>query len=523
MYSPFSIISIAFVSLDNHSKRRYDYQGSPGQYPTNHSPQVPGRHHSMVDRIHEMGPHPPISTQFFQKMIVLHDHYPIREMELSVRKGEKVEVVKKEPDWLFVRNERGKEGYVPSRNCIAPVTTRRTRSNSRSSIPIRPVMSGEIIDTPTNGTSRQRGVAMYTSSSAGKVRRYDSPMSIGEDMFQRMNSPNSYPVNDPSPSAPPTSDHYDNKCSLSSSSGVSLMDTSSPALTRAFSQEELKPRNDDHSMFSLSQSAMDPSAGEKSLIELSRSFHHKHSSSDDSGTVDSAHLRDLDYASTIRNGESSGDEGGLRFERVSSGGLTPFMKNRPLPNPPANRTPKDETPPPNKDETPPPVPPRNASLETSRQRGKVPSPVTPGNEDDLNPYAQPVDSIINGRGDKKHKPHLFQKQVGGSRSVVVDIAEKNSGVDSPYSEVFRPHKRPINYSENGRDSPMSGRRSLGGRGQRTLSPMVRKTSPLVNGLDDPTRVESERGGQSRTIAKFRKYLWGVFICMKVRPHPLLVN
>ena len=498
----------------------------------------------MVDRIHEMGPHPPVSTQFFQKMIVLHDHYPIREMELSVRKGEKVEVVKKEPDWLFVRNERGKEGYVPSRNCVAPVTTRRTRSNSRSSIPIRPVMSGEIIDTPSNGTGRQRGVAMYSSSSAGKVRRYDSPMSIGDnDMFQRINSPISHPVNDPPPSAPPTSDHYDNKCSLSSSSGVSLMDTSSPALTRAFSQEELKPNNNDNSMFSLSQSAMEPSTGEKSLIELSRSFHHhKHSSSDDSGTVDSTHLRDLDYASTIRNGESSGDEGGRRFERVSSGVMTPSMKNRPLPDPPGNRTPKDETPPPNKDETPPPVPPRNASLETSRQRGKVPSPVTPGNEDDLNPYAQPIDSITNGRGDKTNKPHPFQKQVGGARGAIVDITEKNSGVDSPYSEVFRPHKRPINYPENGRDSPMSGRRSLGGRSQRTLSPMVRKTSPLVmNGQDDPARGDPERvgqprtmesgrqsrtmesGGQSRTIAKFRKYLWGVFICMKVRPRPLVVN
>ena len=460
----------------------------------------------MIDRVNDSGSQTPVSSQFFQKMVVLYDHYPVREMELAVRKGEKVEVVKREPDWLFVRNERGKEGYVPARNCFAPVT-RRTRSNSRSSIPIRPVMSGEIIDQSPVGGKPRGGVPMYSSSSAGKVRRYDSPMSVGEydrESFQRISSPSSsaftsqyeHPSTDPS---------LDTKGSLSSSSGVSMMDHSSPALTRAFSQDELKPPHEDLSAgFSMSQDPNMTGGGGKSLMELSRPFHHKHSSSDDSGTVDSTHLQELEYASTIRNGGSSSEEGNLKLERVSSGGVTPSMKDRPLPSPPKPSE-KSTT-----EDSPPPVPPRNASLETSRQRANAPKIVS---EDDNNPYAQPVDSIINGKVGEKRVQSFHQDR--SSRNIV-DISERNSGVDSPYSEVYRPQRRPINV-EGGRDSPSTTRRALN-RNQRNAVPMVRRPSPLVNGTDYTNTEETQpdqQQQQSKGIMKFRKYLWGVFICMKV--------
>ena len=496
---------------DNHNKRHHDYQGmhSPSQPPRHQtgyqSPQVTNRHQNTLERVHDSGVHIPVSTKFFQKMIVLHDHYPTREMELAVRKGEKVEVVKKEPEWLFVRNERGKEGYVPARNCFAPVScTRRPRSGSRSSSSIRPVMSGEVME-HNNGVRPSRGgVPMYSSSSAGKVRRYESPMLYNDNehdnIFQRINSPSSAILS-------PYDNPLDTKGSLSSSSGVSLMDTNSPALTRAFSQDEFKPYNEEDSMISLSQSAIDPNmtTGDKTLIEISKGVHHKHSSSDDSGTVDSTHLRDLDYASTIRNGETSSEEC-LRIERVSSGGVTPSIRDRPLPSPPKSDG--------NKGETPPPVPPRNASLETSRQRGgTIPTLITTA--DDLNPYAQPVDVIdkqYNNRVNtilQQQQQQQQQQYGGGSRA---DINDRNSGVESPYSEVYRPqqHRRPINVQHDSRDSPLISRKN--GKNHRNICPIVRRTSPLVNGSDH-THHEFEK--QAKGIMKFRKYLWGVFICMKV--------
>ena len=455
-----------------------------------------------MERVHDNVPHTPIvSTQFFQKMIVLHDHYPNREMELAVRKGEKVEVVKKEPEWYFVRNERGREGYVPARNCFAPVT-RRTRSNSRSYAPIRPVMSGEIMD---NGNRSKGGVPMYSSSSAGIVRRYDSPTSINDneqDMFQRVNSPSSAILSPYEPS----DTHLDK--SVSSSSGVSLMDTNSPALTRAFSQDELKPYNMDNSMISLSQSVID-----STTTRIDKTFiSHKHSSSDDSGTADSTHLRDLDYASTIRNGDTSSEEG-IIIERVSSRGVTPSIRDRPLPSPPKRNS--------DKDETPPPPPPRNASLDPVRHRsGTAPIPVV--TDDDLSPYAQPVDLIDKQYNNRVHaliqkQQKQQQQQQHVSRSVI-DVSDTNSGIDSPYSEVYRPQhqqqqqqqlRRPVNVHDS-RDSPLSNRRH-GGKTQRSMGSIARTKSPLINGSDHDINKQQSKGG----ILKFRKYLWGAFICMKV--------
>ena len=491
-----------------------------------------------MDRVHDNGPHTPISTQFFPKMIVLHDHYPFREMELAVRKGEKVEVVKKEPEWLFVRNERGKEGYVPARNCVPPAITRRSRSNSRSSIPVRSVMSGEILE---GGVERSRGgVPMFSSSSAGKVRRFDSPMDSDPESFsiRRVNSP---PSNILTPSSvvgetlstENSTTNMGTKCSLSSSSGVaSLMDPSSPAMTRAFSQDELKPYNEESTMFSLSQSAIEPNdtGYNKSIIEFSQTMnavHHKHSSSDDSGTVNSTPLKDDEYASTIRNDETSSEEGGIvKMDQVSSGGNTPSMKDRPLPTPPFYDRPNESHI--FNEDTPPPVPPRNASLSSSKQRrtsNSVPHsqspPVVP---DDLSPYAQPVDSIVSGpTGTSKALSILQQQSQSRQYTDTTDITLQNTGVDSPYSEVYRgpqANKRPVNV-QDGRGSPVVNRRSLPRNVQSTLSPIVRQTSPLVNGSDHTPHSpqfnnEMVNDPQSKGVAKFRKFQWGVFMCMKVR-------
>lgn len=482
----------------------------------------------MLDKVNDATSQQPVSTQFFQKVIILNDHYPKREMELSVRKGEKVEVVRKEQDWLFVRNERGKEGYVPSRNCVAPVT-RRNRSNSRSSIPIRPVMSGEVLEGSNHVSGRGR-VPLYSSSSAGKVRRYDSPMSMYEfdkdsdpTAFHRVSSPPTNTVLSHAHHEPPPPSDYtlDTKCSLSSSSGVSLMDTSSPGLTRAFSHEDMKPYvSEVSSMYSLSQSAVDPAVSRGEPV-VGHHMHHKHSSSDDSGTVDSTHCP-VDYASTIRNGESSSEEGtNLRLERVSSGSVTPSMRDRPLPSPPKVN---GDT----KDETPPPIPPRNTSLDTSRLRTGTTPTLTPPTDDDRNPYAQPVDVICNGNDNDRteedkhrHRVHdLLQKQQQqGSIRTVVDISEKNSGVDSPYSEVYRPQRtRPVNVHELRGDSPLANKKLINKK-HRSASAIARRTSPLVNGTEynsgDEGGVAVMAEKQPRGIAKFRRYLWGVFICMKV--------
>lgn len=494
-----------------HPSERHGFNHSP--YP----PYLPSNSHhqwtsssqsqssrgSITEKVQDISaPQPPISDQFLQKLIVLQDYCASKDGELTIRRGERIEVVQREVEWLYIRNERGKEGYVPSKNCAPPVasSSRRTRKSSQSSVPLRAVASGE--------TSRLKdGIPLFSTNSAGHIKRYNSPVGVSDSdksSFRRISSPlsnvSSPLVNGSSidKNVIESTSILEPKNSPSSSSGVaSLVESYSPAILRTYSQEELNPTIDTHN--SLSQSAVIiPPDVSTSLAELAHDVHSKQSSSDDSGTVDISQFKDNEYASTIQN-ETSSEEGSIKQARDSSAsrGTTPSVKDRPLPVPPHST---DE-------DVPPPIPPRHDSL--SRNKPSLPTP------DDIDPYSNPVDNV-------NAEPRFINQSRVKS---LIDIHYKDSGVNSPYSEVYRGkrNKRPVNLSDTRESSPAQARRSASFSRRRSpqsnmaTQPIERRGSPHVNGERrlPPTPLD-DGSTPAKGVVKFRKCLWGVYVCTQVR-------
>ena len=539
IYKCISLICVLFnccflLSVSESHKRphsggyRQSYNHSPYSpyYPSASSPQHPqnGRFDKALDIL--SAPQTPVSDQFFQKLIVFKDFSATDEKELTVRKGERVEVVQREEDRLLVRNERGKQGYVPSDYCAPPIasSSRRARSNSRSSMPLRPVASGE--DTSSRGS-----IPMYSSHSAGRVKR--SPCDDSEQMLiRRINSPPNTAMMGQERHRREGSAPIEPKHSPSSSSGVaSLSEQYSPALNRSYSQDalETEPTVDKVRAGSLSQTPM---------MTGGFDVYHKNSSSDDSGTMELSSTVYKDYASTIRNGDASSDDGSSRHGRGSSasGNTTPSIRDRPLPSPPKSN-----------EEVPPPVPPRYTSLDRSN-RHHVNSFNEMATPDDIDPYAQPVDTLSECGGlIQPPQPSLVKHRSSKSH---VDVQNQNTGIESPYSEVYRPsrgNKRPINLPE---DHPHLQRQS--GSFTRHRSPngsvksshgIERRGSPQINGgsehkrplsggskrppsissdkrasnrLDDMSSPSLDSPLASKGMVKFRKCLWGVYVCLQVR-------
>ncbi|XP_019858763.1 PREDICTED: uncharacterized protein LOC109586981 isoform X2 [Amphimedon queenslandica] len=501
-------------------------------YPTASSPQHSqnGRFDKAIDVL--SAPQTPISDQFFQKLIVFKDFSATDEKELTVRKGERVEVVQREEDRLLVRNERGKQGYVPSDYCAPPIasSSRRARSNSRSSMPLRPVASGE--DTSSRGS-----IPMYASHSAGRVKR--SPCEDSDQMLiRRINSPpNSATVHYPPNSAMMGQERHrregsaplEPKHSPSSSSGVaSLSEQYSPALNRSYSQDalETEPTVDKIRSVSLSQTPM---------MTDGFDVYRKNSSSDDSGTMELSSTHYKDYASTIRNGDASSDDGSSRQGRGSSasGNTTPSIRDRPLPSPPKSN-----------EEVPPPIPPRHTSLDRAG-RHQVNSFNDMATPDDIDPYAQPVDTLSECGGLIQPQSSLVKHRSTKSH---VDVQNQNTGIESPYSEVYRPsrgNKRPINLPDDHphfQRHPGSFTRHRSPNGSVKSHGIERRGSPQINGVSEhkrplsggskrPPSISSEKrvsnriddmsspsldspGLQSKGMVKFRKCLWGVYVCLQ---------
>lgn len=441
---------------------------------------------------------PHVGNQFLKKLLVRCDHTPESSNELAVRKGEMVELIKRDEEWSFVRNDRGKEGYIPNNKCITPMGSSRPRLNS-----INGPRGVHQVTTDNQTPDRtNRVIPMYSSSSAGRAQRHRSPLPNPEQenlvSMKRVQSPHISPNGSILLPREGSSATLDPKHSPSSSIGVPPYST---AMIRAYSQDELKPRNDDDSMCSLSQSAADPQAPpplgsfKKNCVE--RNGHRKQSSSDESGTVD---IKEIEYSSTIRTGDSSSEDGSLKPGKGSTGSNTPSYRDRPLPSPPKEVG--------NTEERAPPPPPRHASLDRNNKRGPR---VSPG---DMDPYASPIDSIVNG-GDSPTS--ILSDQTRGRR----DIQCKDTGINSPYSEVFRPpkgYRRPVNLQ----DTESSPHRSSFHRNRSPIAvskSAERRDSPLMTNEDQrqynhtltETPTETSKG-----LAKFRKTRWGVYVCTEVR-------
>lgn len=430
-------------------------------------------------------------------MVVVLDYQPQEERDLLVRKGERVEVIRKEGDWLVVRNEKGREGYIPKKNCVPPVSSTRRTPRAYRPLPIRPVGSSY-----EGSTDEKRTIPLYSSSSAGHpLHRYNSPTTepgVNKMSIHQATSPASQPhrgeVED---SQEGSSSTLDPKHSPSSSSGVaSLTDPYSPALHRTYS-----PETHLESSCSISSHPTTHSLHKNG----SSSVHRKHSASDDSGTevAVTSQLGREDYASTIRCGDSSSEDGST--QRTGSS-----MKDRPLPVPPSqqlspasNHVGSSVSP-----DTPPPVPPRHASLD--RHAALFGQSAHVSNEVDQ--YADPLDSLMNGETNEVRQNQRFHAMQQSRVKSLVDINAHDNGM---YTEVFQSKSRRRKTALSERDSGSSRtRRSASFHRQHPANVMSldRRGSPGLNGdKKQPLPEEKQRNGVVKYMSKFRKYLWGVFV------------
>lgn len=491
------------TQLDSH--HRHHHHSSSHPYPTHNShrsssgrvaPYSTGR---VTDKLQAPSPTTPVGDHFVQKMIVVQDFHPQEERNLMVRKGERVEVICKEDDWLLVRNERGREGYIPKKNCVPPVSsTKRTTPRAYRPLPIRPVGSNY------EGTTSEekRPVPLYSSSSAGHpLHRYNSPMTEPGNSKLPMHSvisPSSHSHRYTEDCQEGSSSTLDPKHSPSSSSGVaSLTDPYSPALNHTYSPDDLKVDSSCSLTASITTNSSIP------LENGSTGSHRKHSGSDDSGTEVgiTTSKRVDDYASTVRCADSSSEDGST--QKGSS------MRDRPLPSPPSQQS-WGRSHVSAADSPPPPVPPRHTSLDRHTASAM-------GQQLVDEQYASPVDSITNGEISEVHhsrKPFAHLTQQGRVRSLV-DITAQDNGT---YSEVFqsgKPQRRQTVMTDT-RDHREGGN----GKTRRSASfhrnhsagafSLDRRGSPGRGANKQQLMENSSRQNGLKQMSKFRKYLWGVY-------------
>jgi hypothetical protein len=494
---------MAFFCPGSSVKIKKEVESPKRPYPSdrhNHSPHPPHypnpSHNDRANLSQEVSaPQPPISNQFLQKLIVLQEHSAGRDTELNTRKGERIEVVRREGDWLYVRNEKGKEGYVPSNKCVPPVVaTSRRRNNSRSSIPLRMVGSSEVGGSHGN-------IPMFSTNSAGQLKRYDSPVETEHALTRRVSSPGASILSTMMTAA-------DDDDTITGSTATLTADSKDPmgsGLIRVYS---------DGYPMNTTISATQPSGGggdvisnaaasfQTSLAQLTHEIHR--TSSDGSSTIDI--LKDN---MMVGQNETSSEEGSRGRGSAMSGVVTPSNQNRPLPTLPI-------------EDVPPPIPPRSDSL----HRSTKPIRLTP--DDDVDPYATPVDTL---------KQPTSHKQLDKTRvKSLVDIGYKDTGVDSPYSEVYRSKdrslKRKVGSNSGGsgrqphRSTSFTKRRSPNSGTTTTTRAMERMNSPgNTNGFhstppppppeQDIIVKDTTSLSNNRSITKFRKCFWGVFVCTQV--------
>ena len=61
----------------------------------------------------------------FQRMVVIQEYVPKDVTGVAVRRGQTVELIGGDREWLYVKTDRGDEGYVPRSHCIYPYSASR--------------------------------------------------------------------------------------------------------------------------------------------------------------------------------------------------------------------------------------------------------------------------------------------------------------------------------------------------------------------------------------------------------------
>lgn len=430
-----------------------------------------------------------------RKMIVLQEYSPQDNRGLMVKRGESVQVISQDGNWLFVRNEWGKEGHVPSSHLVAPYSSMRSRSKSNGAHPIRPVASGSsIVSSDMDSSFSSRGIPMHVSQSAGRPQNLS-----GDDnrvtRSRRVFSPPTLSQNDViDNSMSQGTAAYEQKYSPSSSSGVASMNG------------PLSP-----SYHSLPQSNSQENIGAQS--------------SGSSITQDQSSLSSMEEheqpcsleTPPISNGHTSSNER-IRSHRTQSESHLARMKTRPKHN--GNRAEVNVA---NyiyttvTDETPPPVPPRAGHTSYTHSQGEPDL-----DEDRADPYADPVDIM--------HSPVPFPSNHTRSqndRIREVKMVSENGGYSEVYpggsrSRGINGHHHYLLHSQETESEGSSSRRSSKkssstcksyGRGHQDMhcDPRDMMSSLPDEGERDIDIIPS--GGQTpqTRIDKFRKFVWGVYI------------
>ena len=407
-----------------------------------------------------------------------------------VKRGESVQVISQDGNWLFVRNEWGKEGHVPNSHLVAPYSSMRSRSKSSSGIlSIRPVASGSSIASTDMDTSiSSRGVPMQVSQSAGRPRNLD-------DRSRRVVSPPTLSQNDVIvTSMSQGTSPYEQKHSPSSSSGVASMNgplsPSYTSLQQTNSQENVdQPHSTSGSSVTQDQSSL------SSMEEQTLS---------------------MEAPPTMTNGHASSNER-IRTGRAQSESHLTRLKPRPL-HSGKNGAPKQSAQ--NysvvSDETPPPVPPRAGHTSFTS------SHIDHSMDERRDMYVDPLDVV-------HHQVPFTSNSMRRShdgRVREVRAAKENG----EYSEVYQggSRLRGVNghhryhlsqeTDSNGSSSRRSSKKSSStckshGRGEVYYDPRdIRLSLPDDDDRDidiiPPTTVTQN---PQTKIDKFRKFVWGVYI------------
>ena len=479
-----------------------------GSRPTKGTPTTNGK--IITDPFH----HP--SALPSRRMVVIHEFKPQDNRGLAILRGEFLQIIKQDGSWYLVRNEKGREGYVPSSHLLAPYSSTRTRLGSKSN-PIRPVASGSSIH-DLDAPSRSGSVGMYHSHSAGRPRRPPADQEEGQEnrpggVRRMVSPPTQSPLtimhsdlsnnnNNITQHPPMTTAAYEQKYSPSSSSGVaSLNGPSSPSFTslqQSTSQENMA----NHASFSSLNHSQHGHSTTSSLSSISED-----DISHPSTTVPMPHHMS-------RNGPSS-EETISRYGKATSESNISSLKSRPLPHPPRRRDGVYVTQKTShiystiRDEMPPPVPPRTY--------------LTPG-EGGGDQYSQPA---YHGSRSQERLQHFNHPRVMSLNDI--------RGREMKQSAVY-----------TAQHSPVSGprlRRHRGGEGMES-------DSATSEGGSVPTRRSSSKKSGSRSrineeelleehpcekfprlpecsieddmcmdrptqlqisISKFRKCLWGLYV------------
>ena len=400
-----------------------------------------------------------------------------------------------------MRNEWGKEGFVPSSHLVAPYSSTRSRKGTLSN-PIRPVASGSSInDMDPPG----RAVPMYPSHSAGRPRN----LSSGDENrvngslhgIQRVVSPqivfSQNDMNGSSLSQGMTSSAYEQKYSPSSSSGVASMNgPSSPSFqSHSTSQENIRNGSSASSLT-------------HEQCSLSSNEERPHSLGINGTAISNGHGFSEEERMMMRNGRTP-SESNMNHMKVNDSQHPSMYVSTPSYH--VYHTINSEA--------PPPVPPRTGVQTYSASQGDPYYDDRNSNADSAEHYGH--QSRVRSLNDVRMRDvrQQQQQQQQQQQPVYAEVSKnpKHSGMNGMNGmhgmEETSGHYHRLEFDHTPSEGG-SSRRSSSKHSSRSSNKTPREgaydSQEIVQKSDGYHRHQMSQNSQTK-IAKFRKCLWGVFV------------